>query len=108
MSRAARMSAESPTRSILHSTASEAAGFAAHPVNLGGDGLGARRGVLDDAALEVQLGVEVGVVAVAEDEVAALDHLDEQPDEVCVELGAGDPLQLDDRLGAGDRLAVGV
>src|SRR4051794_15548932 len=64
--------------------------------------------VLADPALEIDLGLEVGVVAVVEADAAALEDLDEDLDERAVELGAADAAQLGDRLGRRDRLAVGV
>ena len=51
-----------------------------------------------DAPPETQLGLEVGVVAVAEGEVAGRQQADEDLDDVRVELAAGDRAQLGDRL----------
>src|SRR4051794_13677528 len=71
----------------------------------GHDGVPAGGGarVADHALVEVELALEVGVRGVLEAEVAALEHAHEGLDEVAVELGAGDPAQLGDRLGLGDR-----
>src|SRR5436190_1811878 len=65
------------------------------------------RETLVEAARE--LGLEVGVVAVGERRLVVADHVaDEDLDELRVELGAGDAAQLGDRVGRGDRVAVGV
>src|SRR3954452_3590388 len=59
--------------------------------------LPARR-IVGDPPLELQLGVEVGLLAMAVAEVLARQQLDEDLDEVAVELAAGDALELLDRL----------
>ena len=63
-----------------------------------GGGAGTRRRRLLDPRLQRQLLLEVGVLAVAERDVLALEQLDEDLDEVGVELLAGDAPQLLDRL----------
>ena len=58
--------------------------------------------------LQLELGVEVGVLAVAVAQVAGLEEGDEDLDEVVVELAAGHTPQFLDRLRRADRKAVGV
>ncbi len=70
--------------------------------------VGSRARRLGDPRFQRQLFLEVGLLAVAEGDVLALEQLDEDLDEARVELLAGDPPQLLDRLVAGDRRAVGV
>ena len=58
-----------------------------------------------DAAPEAQLGLEVGVVAVARRRVAGRQQRDEDLDDLGVELAAGDAAQLVDRPSA---LVIGL
>src|SRR5260221_5778370 len=64
-------------------------------------------GRLGDPRFKCQLLLEVGGLAVLEGDVLALEQLDEDLDEAGVELFAGDTAQLDDRVVAGHRRAVG-
>ena len=73
----------------------------------GNVGIG-RLGVRQHPLLERQLGVEVGVVGVAEGDVVAGEDRDEGLDDDGVELGAGAALELAHRVHRGDRVAVGV
>ena len=61
-----------------------------------------------DPRLERELLLEVRGVDVLEGDVVAFDQLDEDLDEFGVELLAGDPAQLDDRVVRGHRRPVGV
>src|SRR6476646_8994728 len=63
---------------------------------------------LGDPRFQRQLALEVGLLAVAEGDVLALEQLDEALDETRVELLAGDPSQLLDSLVTGNGRAVGV
>src|SRR5436309_14706055 len=65
-------------------------------------------GVVVDALVERELGVEVGVLTVAVTHMLAGKHFDEHLDKTCVQLGAGDAPKLVDRLERGDRLPVGI
>src|SRR4051812_36349706 len=58
--------------------------------------------------LEAELGVEIGVLAVAVADLLRAEQLDEDADDRGVELAARDAHELRDRLGRGDRLTVGV
>src|ERR1700709_18364 len=68
--------------------------------------IGASR--LGDARFERQLLLEVRRLAMGEGDVLALEQLDEDLDEAGIQLLAGDAAELDDRVVAGHRGAVGV
>src|SRR3954453_6166013 len=69
---------------------------------------GLRERVTADAALEVELALEVGVGRVLEAQLAALEDAHERLDELAVKLGPRDATQLGDRLGLRHGRPVGV